>query len=439
MYNNNRNYPMHRTSRDSGWNKSTKIVKDGANFRENYQERYREVNRELIKYVYSTVDISRFKYEIIRHQHQLSRFITEPYFLSPNYYGKNCLLVFNKIKSKYYSFLVDRRQLSYSIDKVKMDEVYIHHCNVEVDLSIYNGTILDGIYIRKDQQHEFIITDVYTFRGADCTGNKLNMKLYEIKLYLDNINSQIHNIHERINAKTNLELKVNNVFELTDIREFVDIEMKKISNDYQLKGVCFYPEKSGTKLIYITDDASAENRTAKYDNRNDGHSDIHRDRTVDTISDRGSDRSPNRNSDRVPERNIEHGTNMIRSKALVKKVYVAKTNEPIYAVLEMKSTNTVDNYKLFAVEQVKDGSSIKLKKCQMDIAYIPNMERSRWCKDLITRSHRGSVFVKCVWRDDKRKWEPLDVKNDVKLPSLMEDIRKNIIEMEISDSDTDDE
>src|SRR5690606_34801581 len=111
--------------------------KMSGSFRTNNPVSFVNINRELIKYIYSTVEISKFKYEILRSKQQLGRFISNTYYVSPNYYGKNCLLVFTKIKSKYYSFLVDRRQLSYSIDKVNMDDVYIHHCNVEIDLSIY--------------------------------------------------------------------------------------------------------------------------------------------------------------------------------------------------------------------------------------------------------------------------------------------------------------
>jgi hypothetical protein len=478
-----------------------------GNFRENYQERFREVNRELIRYIYSTVDISKFKYELLKNKQQMSRFISNTHYISPNYNGKNCLLVFTKLKSKYYSFLVDRRQLSYSIDKVKLDEVFIHHCNVDVDLPIFQGTIFDGVYIRKGiqngqnghngtfgaqyAQHEFIINDVYAFRGTDYTGNKLNLKLFEINLYLDNINSQIHAIRDRINAKTNLELKINNVANLLDIRKFVKNDMKIIDKDYQTKGLCFYPELSGTKLVFIMNDGNnnGNNNGSKGSNfepfantstntstntsatttdltsgstnsfhksgRNSddsgNNSESNETKSVTksiaksitksmTKSENTSSINNNNSNSNVinPNNNGNRGRSFVKSKALVKKTYVAKSSsKPIYAVLEMKGTNTVDNYKLFAVEQIKDGESIRLKKYQMDIAYIPDIEKSRWCKDIITSSHKGSVFVKCLWRDDKRKWEPLELKKDAKLPSLMEDIRKEIVEMELSDSDTD--
>lgn len=449
-----------RTVKDGDQSKNSQGTQNG-NFRENYQDRYKETNRELIKYIYSTIDISQFKFDILRYEQQLSKFVSGKYFVAPNYYGKNCLLVVTKLKAKYYSFLIDRRQLSYSIDKVNFDEVFIHHCNIDVDLSIYSGSIFDGVYIRKGNQHEFIITDVYVFKGADYTGNKLNHKMFELEMYLNNINAQTRFIRERINAKTNLELKINKLHDIMEIRKFVDTDIKEYEKTYKVKGVCFYPEVSGMKLIHLFDSGhtdgkfdgkfdddqqrSTRGRSVEVGDRNSS-SGVSRQRT-DRNSSGGADKSPTRNSDIKTDREdsdndsstSNNGSNMKKAKALVKKVYVAKTNGPIYAVLEMKATKTADNYKLFAVEQVKVDSTTRLKKCQMDIAYIPNMEKSKWCRDITTDSHRGSVFVKCIWRDAKRKWEPLELKEDVKLPSLMEDIRKNIVEMEESDSDSDGE
>lgn len=104
-------------------------------FRENYQDRFREVKRELIKYIYSTVDISKFSYVLLKNKKRFNCFFSNMYYVSPNYYGKNCLLVFTKLKSKYYSFLIDvkqyKRQLklsdsnnSINIDNINVDDIY---------------------------------------------------------------------------------------------------------------------------------------------------------------------------------------------------------------------------------------------------------------------------------------------------------------------------
>lgn len=373
-------------------------------------ERYRDTNRELIKHIYSTIDISQFKFELIKYGEQLNKFISNTYFISPNYNGKNCLLVFTKIKTKYYSFLIDRKQLSYSFDKINFNEVFIHHCNVDVDLSIYDGSgsIFDGIHVRKGTENEFIITDIYNFKGINYTGFKLKLKLFELEMYLNNINI---NIREKLSAKTNIHLKINKIDDITNIRNFITSTLKDYEKEYQVRGICFYPEFSGTKLIYLFDSYTKP--------------------AIDHVP-----KDTEHQSDIESSVSAGHDK-MKKAKGLVKKVYTAKTKGPIYGILEMHATKTADNYKMYALDTDTDSKGKNIyKKCQMDIAYIPDMKKSQWCKDITTKTHKGTVFVKCIWRDDKKKWEPLELK-DVKLPSLMEDIRKNIIEMEESDSDSD--
>jgi hypothetical protein len=151
----------------------------------------KDINQQLIKYIYSTIDISKFKYEMIEYETDMTKFISGKYSLSGNFSGKNCLLIFTKLKTKFYSFLIDRKQLSYSFNKLNMDNVNIMRCNAEVESSIYNGTILDGTYIKKNDENIFVITDIYYFRGSDYTNLNLDMKLLEITHYLESINSQI--------------------------------------------------------------------------------------------------------------------------------------------------------------------------------------------------------------------------------------------------------
>lgn len=372
------------------------------------KQRYRGINHDLINYIYTTLDISKFKYEILNSEEQLNRFISDVYYISPNFCGKNCFLIFIKIKTHYYSCLIDKKQLSYNYEKVNTEKVFIHHCNVDVDLSLYNGTIFDGIYIKKDGINEYIITDVYYFKGTDYTTNKLKHKLFEIKMYLDNIGTQIKYNHNKIHSRTELTLTVNDICDLTNIRRYIESDIKKYNN-YQIRGLCFYPEISGTKLIHL------------YSNNNNKVSNINK-------------KHVNSSEINVSGKNK---TNLYRSNRLVKKTFIAKNDETIYAILEMKATNTVDNYKMYAVEKVIDDGRTKLKKYQMDIAYISSIKKSNWVRDIINNSSKGSVFVKCIWRDDKHKWEPLELAKNVRLPSLMDDILIKIMVMEESESDSD--
>lgn len=453
-------------------------LNNNEKIKENYQNKFRETNQELIKYIYSTIDVSQFKYDLLRYEHQLNKFLTDTYYVSPNFYGKNCFLVFTKIKTKYYSFLIDRRQLSYSFDKVQYDNVYIHHCNVDIDLSIYAGTIFDGVYIKKDNTFEFIITDVYCFKGADYTGTKLRHKLFEIEVYLDNVGSQIKKERFNMNNRTNLELKINKLYDVTNIRQFMENDFKLYQENYQIRGTCFYPETSGTKLIYLFENNEMINvpmlpniPNKKNDKSSDSdetslsqpsqpsqpslqslHSQ-HLQSQNQQLSRSYPRSQPQSQSQSQSQSQLQSQAQMIKrplqsslmynenetlkkSQRPVKNVLVAKTNEPFYAILGMRSTKIADNYKLFAVERIKNGDV--LKKHPMDIAYIPDINKSNWCRKIMTDSQKDVVFVKCVWRHDKGKWEPLELK-DVKIPSLMEDIREHLHVLEESDSESDDE
>ncbi len=401
-------YKIKRESSDSNSGSNNNNMSIGESIK-------RDINQQLIKYIYSTIDISKFKYEMIEYETDMSKFISGKYSLSGNFSGKNCFLVFTKLKSKFYSFLVDRKQLSYTFNKVNMDNVTILRCNAEVESSIYNGSIFDGTYIKKGDEHIFVITDIYSFKGSDYTNLNLDMKLLEITHYLESINSQIASqLNKESNNRINLELTVNKLYSLDQTKHFVNTIIPSYT-DIQVRGLCFYPEKSGTKLIFMFSNGETKApANIPYNNSNNSNNNSN-----------GSMHGATQSDDSK------------KTRRLVKQVYMSSSDKPIHAILEMKLTDIVDIYNLFAVEKITDSGTVKLKKCKMDIAYISGIEKSAWCRDIINKSPKGSVFVKCIWRNDKKKWEPLEVNTQVKLPSLMDDIRKDLIEMEVSDSDSD--
>jgi len=408
--------------------------------------------QELIGYIYRTVDVSQFKYEMLEYESELSRFIQTTYYVSPNFNGKNCFLVFTKIGSKYHSFIVDRRQLSYSLDKVRFENVEIINCNVEVDSTIYKGSIFDGIYIRRGNEHQFIITDVYHFKGSDYTGVRLDMKLFEIDNYIESISDQIVSKKDRINSRIDLNLTVNKIYTLDQIENVIQIISQY--SDKQVRGLCFYPEKSGTKSIFMFPNQQRDQKNSMgeyvgeiYDGsrtnvQHNEQNKLQYDNKVQPFYSKQLDAQPKNN---ILKKSLNSGGNLgismdsetRKTKGITKRIYMAKTDNPIYAILEMKATDTVDVYRLYCVDMIKTDGVTKLKKCQMDIAYIPNIERSEWCRSIINDSVNKSCFVRCVWRENKKKWEPLELNKSVRLPSLIEDIRKDLVEMELSDSDSD--
>lgn len=369
------------------------------------KERYLENNKKVVSYVYDKLDLSKYNFEILDKHNQLSKFVSTRYFLTHNYYGKNSFLVFAKVRGKYYSSVIDRRTMSYEQSKLNMSKLDITHFNVDIDEKIFEGSIFDGTYNKINGEHVFTISDVFYFCGEDMRNVKLDIKIMQLKLYLDNINHITSN-KLKINKRYDLELRVSEFENIKNIREFV-------SQKIHSRGICFYPEITGTKLIY---NFNNNDKTYNVDKSSNNNKIINKTNNIDK-------------SDKSERSDVE-------KKKLVKISYSAKTSDDIYAVLEMKATRIPDNYKMSALEVVeKKGRSLH-KKFPMDIAYISDMKKSLWCRDITSNNSKGSVIVKCLWRNDKKKWEPIEL-SDQKFPSLISDIRENLIEMEDSDSDSD--
>ena len=369
------------------------------------------VNGQLIKYIFDTIDIQKYKYEIIASQNDLEKIsLNKISFVSPNFIGKNCFLVFTKLGSNFYSFIVDKKQLSYSFDKLNFSKIDVIQCNALVDTQLFDGTIFDGIYYTKNNiNHKYIISDVYQFRGNDYSNIRIDLKLYEINEYLNAIKNIHNNYQKSFNTNISIELTVNNIRKIAFIEDIV-AEINTPVNGVQIRGLCFYPEKSSIKLLFMF------NKTPVHKNN------IQQivNPCVNTIVTKKT-------------QEIKH------SKCTQHSVFIAKSEDPIYAILEMKPTDTVDIYNLYAVEKVHVNGETKLRKKKMDIAFIPSIDKSIWCRKIITESPSSTVFVKCIWRNNKNKWEPIELNTKVKLPCLIDDIMKDFVEIIESDSDSDNE
>ena len=118
------------------------------------------VKSQLIDYIYSSIDISKFKYEIIETHSDLPKIFSDKFYLTANFIGNNCLLVFTKINDKFYTFTIDRKTLSYSKSRININKINIKYVSVDADIKIYDGTIFDGIYYNYNGIDQFIISDI---------------------------------------------------------------------------------------------------------------------------------------------------------------------------------------------------------------------------------------------------------------------------------------
>ncbi len=359
----------------------------------------------LIDYIYSNINISKFKYKLLENYSDLSNFQeSNKFYVSANFSGSNCLLIFCKIKSKFYSFMVDRKTLSFNSEQIRYETVNITPVNIKLENSIYNGTIIDGIFIKHDKKKEkfFVITDLYMFRGVTTEKDRINMKLSNIETYLD----------YNMKSSQNLILTINKLYELENIDKLVNEDIKK-THDFHVRGLSFYPEISSTKLIYVFNDE----KDKKILNKNDSLPKENKEIIIPSIN----------TNNQQPQENKKTKIN-----------YSIKSefkNQEIIFVLELKKTEISDVYKLFCVEEFEKDDRKILKTKKMGIAYIPTKDISLKCREIFNKNVNGRALFTCKFDDNKNKWLPLDEIKNVKVPNKISEIEMKLELVEETDSE----
>lgn len=371
-------------------------------------------HQQLIDYIYSTVDLSRFKYEIIQFESELPKLIKQKYFISPNFFGANTLLVFTKFRDRYYTYTVDRKTLSYNQSKIDIDKVKLDtHTKVRLSESVYAGSIFDGTIIKRGNETTFIITDVYYFEGQDYTKIPIDRKLFTVRKYLESN----YNANDRMN---NLNLTVNKLYEMTEVDNLVKTVIPN-TKDFQIRGLCFYPDISGVKQIYLFGNDTKDSQQASIQSQMQYQSKPKLDQMIR--------HTPSETPVIKPTSVQNDDKHHYRYK------YINKTDKEVIATLEIKGTEAVDVYNLYAVEKTERNGKKVLRRVKMGIAFVPGISRSAWCREILEKSGGNSVLVKCKFDNDKSKWEPFDIDKSAKRPTMLDTIENDLELMEISDSE----
>ncbi len=334
-----------------------------------------ETKTFLINYLFHVLELSRFKYKLIKEHEDLQPLQSKKYYVSGNFSGINSLLIFIKLRGKSYSFTIDRRTLGYSISTTKFENVKLYPVRVRLEEDVYNGTIFDGTFVNTDGKREFIIYDVYYLRGKDLTSDNIYYKMLNLVSYFTK-----YYTHDT--KLSNLELVINRLYKLEELDLLLDTILPTVKN---VKGIAFHPEVSNKaqKLIYLFQDKTDKDRSDK---------------------DKKSDLSPVKN-----DINAEDTAKLDSSKLEDNQVLTFK----------MKPTKVDDVYKLYLVVKSKKTDKTVIKNVKVDIAYIPNIATSNLCRKAL--ENREDALVDCQYNRDKNKWTPVKVNKTKEFPSLIND------------------
>lgn len=344
------------------------------NTRNNKYNKFDEVKRSeitdlvrktlLVDYIYKTVvNMGRYKYKILEFEEDLSYLSQSNCNVSPNYVGIQSFLVFIRIDKVNYSYFVEKQKLPYFRAKVDINLINITSLELGLSDDIYNGTIIDGVMLYNNAK--FIINDIFCFKGQSLLNDKIKYKLINISKYLEPFN-------------TPLELVVNKLYELKNISNVVStiIPASKLSNC--IKGLTFYSDYSGMKLIYLYNNCSK-----------------------DTVIKEPTNSSFVKNDD---AENIN---------------IVCKIKDNHVANVRMKSMGIIDVYQLSLGIIIDKNDKKFIMYKPIGIAYIPTIECSVLCKT--TCNTEQPVIMECRFIEETNKWVPVKLSSNTK-PDMYNDI-----------------
>lgn len=312
-----------------------------------------QTKKQLINYIIKNVQLSKFNYKIIKFREDLELLKGDSYYITPNYNGINSLMIFTKFKNNYYSLIIDKRKNINDINNVKIIPI-----DIRLNKSIYDGTILDGVLLYNNNNNKksktFVVNDIYCFCGENYIDANVKDKLANFAVFIKNSFKDDYHM----NSCTFI---INSFYNCSQIKKLINIYIPESSHRKSIKGISFFPERSGTRLIYL------------YSN---------------SISQKNAD-------------NNEHS-----------KISAIVIQGDVKATFKIKQTDNVDVYYLFMIKKIKRDNKKVIKYVtfndNLKLAKLPSIETSLFCKKLFESGNKN-ILVKCKFV--KGGWVPYKVIN----------------------------
>ena len=191
----------------------------------------------VIDYIFSSLNFNNINEKTLNYLY-VNQIDNINFIIEPLIKGIKCFCVIFKNKNNYYSCLVEKKNLLYQ-KEIQLSEVKISNFDIKFsNIDIYNGTILDGVYIK--DSNNFIIYDIYYIAGENLLNTPIKYKFIQFNQYLENFqmsnfNIFINNYNELINWEDEKRIykPLNNKNNILEIEKNI-IGLKIISNRTKL-------------------------------------------------------------------------------------------------------------------------------------------------------------------------------------------------------------
>jgi len=336
-----------------------------------------KTKKKIIDFLFNTINLSKYRYTFLNSHSNLKFLKENEHYVSPNFHGYNYLLIFMTINDSHLSIMIDRRKLKYNKEHIDFNKLVCIKVNMNISKKVYNGTILDGKYIRHNNKNSnnytFLVQDYYFLLGNSVLdvelSQKINMLDSTIKKYFSNVPCK------------NFNIKINKLYSYHEL----DTMITKVMPNLKLltNGIIFFPKHSGTSIIFLNKKETKEETKIEIIEGNKENS-----------------------SSLVPDRLDDIIMNM--KTYLHNRNYSYINSSPDSQVnLQLKRTKIPDVYDIYCKnndELVKKG-----------IAHIPNMKTSHMCQDYF-KNNETKLF-KCTYYKKFLKWIPIEEAKNNKIDS----------------------
>lgn len=349
-----------------------------------YRARNNDFNNKLVSHLYRKLDISKYRYRILKYDNELPLLSQQNYYVAPNFAGKRVLVVFFKIMGRFMSYMIEKSTLTYNYEKLNLEKVMMSRLRIRLQPEAFYGTIFDAFYIfdKKEKCNVLMINDAYFINGKDLTNMTLKHKENYIKVFWESMVED--------DSMDNVKVMYNKYSELKDVKKVYNEIIPNHELSYLVRGFAFVPEISGQKLIFLFGETDQLVQSQK----------------VEKIKEKLK---------KDLEKDIE--TKLDENK------YDIPDGVKLVGNFQLRKTDTVDVYHLYLPKVVKSNGVNKAIMTYFDVAYINGLDGSKFCKKLVKNTEK--VLVMCEFNTHHQKWEPKkDITGQVKYPDRYKKIKK---------------
>lgn len=188
----------------------------------------------VINKLYNLINISNFRYKLLKSTDLLEQIKNEHYYISYNTKGISFFLIFFTLENINHVYLINRKFLSYNKNSIDINKIIIYKCDSNLfSNKLFTNTLLD---IKKVETNKYIILDIFILNKINFLNIDMVQKMNYIygiyNLYFD---KSIYNL-----------FSINTLYKLTEIKKL----LLYIKNN-NINSIIFYPYLSGINIIFI--------------------------------------------------------------------------------------------------------------------------------------------------------------------------------------------